>query len=174
MQSINHFAFSEISVTFHFEFWLIESFLIEVLSDHSSSAKKLRLAKTTNLTIFFFLSSDFGIFEEHSDRKAIELVEKNLQECRTLVRNITKIPVVRLLRAICYKHDNWIPGVALKPARRHCECCQSRFIFTQKVAKKGDFANEPQEEDWRLSHAIRSFEKKWYVVLTHLPSNFGF
>ena len=115
----------------------------------------------------FFWSSDFGIFEEHSDRKAIELVEKNLQECRTLVRNITKIPVVRLLRAICYKHDNWIPGVALKPARRHCECCQSRFIFTQKVAKKGDFANEPQEEDWRLSHAIRSFEKNgtwfWHI-----------
>ena len=147
-----------------FLFWSIKSATFRPLTDQRKNCKNND----------FFVNSDFGIFEEHSDRKAIELVEKNLQECRTLVRNITKIPVVRLLRAICYKHDNWIPGVALKPARRHCECCQSRFIFTQKVAKKGDFANEPQEEDWRLSHAIRSFEKKWYVVLTHLPSNFGF
>ena len=27
----------------------------------------------------FFWSSDFGIFEEHSDRKAIELVEKTFR-----------------------------------------------------------------------------------------------
>ena len=163
MTSIIYIAFFEISSAFYFDQ------LNQLLSDHSRINGKI--AKTT---IFFFCEFWFWNIEEHSDRKAIELVEKNLQECRTLVRNITKIPVVRLLRAICYKHDNWIPGVALKPARRHCECCQSRFIFTQKVAKKGDFANEPQEEDWRLSHAIRSFEKKWYVVLTHLPSNFGF
>ena len=116
---------------------------------------------------------DPRIFEGNRDRKAIELFEKNLQECRTLVRNITKIPVVRFW-------EQFVTSTIIEYPR----CCFKTCDDVVSVASLVSFSHKrwPKKEISLMNPRRRTEDslmqsarlKKWYVVLKHLPSNFGF